>query len=110
MAGDLYSWFLLATATARNVDTATLHHYADAYMIQTAEDAVKYNLLDGVKYDDEVKNEIRTKLGIGENDKIEFVSIGSYAEASSLKKYRTDRIAVIYAEGILRYGREPTAR
>lgn len=103
--GDLYSRFLLATATARNVDTATLHHYADAYMIQTAEDAVKYNLLDGVKYDDEVKNEIRTKLGIGENDKIEFVSIGSYAEASTLKKYRTDRIAVIYAEGDIVYGK-----
>jgi protease-4 len=103
--GDLYSRFLLATAAARDIDTATLHHYANAYMIQTADDAVRYNLLDGVKYDDEVKSEIRTRLGIGEDGKIEFVPIGSYAEASSLKKYKSDRIAVIYAEGDIVYGK-----
>ncbi len=103
--GDLYSRFLLATAEARDIDTATLHRYANSYMIQTADDAVKYNLLDGVKYDDEVKNEIRAKLGIGEDNKIEFVSIGRYAEATSLKKYRTDRVAVIYAEGDIVYGK-----
>lgn len=103
--GDLYSRFLIATSGVRGVDTATLHHYANAYMIQTTDDAVRYNLLDGVKYDDEVKNEIRKRLDIGENDKIEFVSIGSYAEASSLKKYRADRIAVIYAEGDIVYGK-----
>ena len=103
--GDLYSRFLLATATARNIDTATLHRYASAYMIQTPNDAVKYKLLDGVKYDDEVKDEIRKRLGINGDDKIEFVQIGSYAEATSIKKYAADRIAVIYAEGDIVYGR-----
>lgn len=103
--GDLYSRFLLATAAARNIDTATLHRYASAYMIQTPNDAVKYKLLDGVKYDDEVKDEIRKRLGINGDDKIEFVQIGSYAEATSIKKYAADRIAVIYAEGDIVYGR-----
>ena len=103
--GDLYSRFLLATATARNIDTATLHRYASAYMIHTPNDAVQYKLLDGVKYDDEVKDEIRKRLGINGDDKIEFVQIGSYAEATSIKKYAADRIAVIYAEGDIVYGR-----
>lgn len=103
--GDLYNRFLLATAAARNIDTATLHRYTSAYMIQTPNDAVKYKLLDGVKYDDEVKDEIRKRLGINGDDKIEFVQIGSYAEATSIKKYAADRIAVIYAEGDIVYGR-----
>ncbi|HTN07736.1 signal peptide peptidase SppA [Agriterribacter sp.] len=103
--GDVYHRFLLSVGGARNIDTATLHRYASAYMIQTASDAVKYNLLDGVKYDDEVKDEIRKKLGINGGDKIEFVQIGSYAEATSIQKYAADRIAVIYAEGDIVYGR-----
>ncbi|HRO48225.1 signal peptide peptidase SppA [Agriterribacter sp.] len=103
--GDVYHRFLLAVADARSIDTATLHGYANAYMIQTANDAVKYKLLDGVKYDDEVKDEIRKRLDIKEDDKIEFVQIGSYAEATSIKKYTSDRIAVIYAEGDIVYGR-----
>ncbi|HTL08234.1 MAG TPA: S49 family peptidase, partial [Chitinophagaceae bacterium] len=35
---DLYSRFLIETAAARQVDTATLHRYADAMTLQTAED------------------------------------------------------------------------
>ena len=103
--GDLYNRFLLTTAAARNIDTATLHQYANEYMIQTANDAVKYKLLDGVKYDDEVKDEIRKRLGIGRDDKIEFVQMGSYAEATDIKKYGSERIAVIYAEGDIVYGK-----
>ncbi len=103
--GDINHRFLAAVADARSIDTATLHGYANAYMIQTAHDAVKYKLLDGVKYDDEVKDEIRKRLDIKEEDKIAFVQIGSYAEATSIKKYAADRIAVIYAEGDIVYGR-----
>ena len=52
---DLYNRFLLQTAGARNIDTATLHGYANAMTIQTAADAVQYKLADGTRYDDEVK-------------------------------------------------------
>lgn len=97
--GDLYNRFLLAVADARKTDTATLRRYASDFTIQTPEDAVRYNLMDGVKYDDEVKDEIRHRLGIGASEKIEFVLLGTYAEKSSPSKYRADRIAVIYAEG-----------
>ncbi len=97
--GDLYNRFLLAVAESRKTDTATLHKYASDLLIQTTGDAVRYNLIDGVKYDDEVKEEIRNRLGIGKSDKIAFVFPGSYAEKVDLIKYHSDRIAVIYAEG-----------
>jgi protease-4 len=96
---DMYGHFLLQTAAARKLDTATLHRYANEHRIQYAEDALKYGLVDGLKYDDEVKDEIKTRLGVGKYDKINFVSIGKYASAVNYKKTGKDKIAVIYAQG-----------
>lgn len=104
--GDLYSRLLETTAETRKIDTATLHMYADKYAIRTADDAVRYNLIDAVKYDDEVKDEIRKELAAGKDDKINFVQLGSYLEAVNIKKYGAgDKIAVIYAEGDIMYGK-----
>lgn len=103
--GDIYQRFLLGVSAARNIDTATLHRYASDFMIQTAHDAVEYQLVDAVKYDDEVKDEIRQRLKIDSDETIPFVPVGTYAEATRLNKYASDRIAVIYAEGDIVYGK-----
>ena len=61
--------------------------------IQTAEDAVKYKLIDGARYDDEVKDEIKQKLRLGESnkDKINFIPAGKYAKAVNRIKLVRDR-------------------
>lgn len=97
--GDLYNNFLVQTTKVRNVDTATLHRLADEGKIQNAKDALDNKLIDGLKYDDEVKDEIKSKLGLGKYDKISFVTINKYAAAGGFKKTTGDRIALIYAEG-----------
>lgn len=103
---DLYNRFLIETAEARHTDTATLHQLANSMTIQTAADAVKYQLLDGVRYDDEVKEELRKKLSIGEKDKINFVPLGKYAKAVNYKSGSgSDKIAVIFAQGDIVDGR-----
>jgi protease IV len=97
---DLYNRFLTETAAARNVDTAALHQYANTMAIQTADDAVKYKLLDGAKYDDEVKGEIKAALHLGAQDKINFITVGKYAKAATYKNGSgSDKIALIYAQG-----------
>jgi len=97
---DLYSRFLTETASARHLDTATLHGYANAMTIQTADDAVKYKLIDGAKYDDEIKDEIKRLLGENNKYKINFVPIGKYAKSVSFKNGSgTDKIALIFAQG-----------
>jgi len=96
----LYNRFLAETAAARNVDTAALHQYANTMAIQTADDAVKYKLLDGAKYDDEVKGEIKAALHLGAQDKINFITVGKYAKAATYKNGSgSDKIALIYAQG-----------
>jgi protease-4 len=96
----IYKNLLVRTAKARNIDTATLHRYADQMLIRTAHDAARYKMIDGVKYDDEVQAEIKQLIKIEKDKKINFVSTGKYAKAVNYKRRTgTDRIALIYAEG-----------
>jgi protease-4 len=96
---DLYNYFLIKTAEERKTDTAGLHALANNGSIQTPQDALRYKLIDGVKYDDEVKDEIKTRLGIGKYDKLNFISLKKYADAADFKISGKDKIALIYAEG-----------
>jgi protease-4 len=95
----LYDHFLRGASTSRNIDTATLHQLANEGKIQTAQDALDHKLVDGLKYDDQVKDDIKTRLHLGKYDKINFISINKYAKAGGFKKSGNDRIALIYAEG-----------
>jgi len=97
--GDLYAHFLLKASEQRMIDTATLHQYANEAAIQNPKDAVDKKLIDGVKYDDEIKDEIKEKLKLGKYDKINFISINSYFKSGSYKKLTGEKIALIYAEG-----------
>jgi protease-4 len=96
---NLYNHFLLNASAARNIDTATLFQLANEGKIQTAQDASDNKLVDGLKYDDQVKDEIKNKLGIAKYEKINFISINKYARAGSFKKTGSENIALIYAEG-----------
>jgi len=96
---DIYNELLLKTADERKIDTASLKALANAGKVQTPEDAVKYKLIDGVKYDDEVKDEIKKQLKIDSNTKINFLSISDYATANKGFDESGDEIAVIYASG-----------
>lgn len=107
LLGDLYNRFLLNIAEARSLDTAVLRKCVNEHLIQYASDALEYKLVDGLKYDDELKDEIKTRLKIDKKDQINFISIERYLEALKLRyrKLGKDRIAVIYAEGDIVGGR-----
>ncbi len=99
LLGDFYRRFLLSTALARGLDTAVLRKCANENLIRRAKDALDYKLVDGLKYDDEVKDELRGRLRIDIHAYINFVSLGKYANAIDFKKPGKDKISLIYAEG-----------
>ena len=104
--GDLYSGFLQKAAIARSVDTATLHAYANQYAVASPADGVRLKLLDGVKYDDELKSEMKKRLGLADDDKISFITPGTYRASGILKnKYVKEKIALVFAEGEIVYGK-----
>jgi protease IV len=97
---DIYSQFLQQVAQNRNTDTASLRQCANQLLIQTPDDAVKYKLVDAAKYDDEVKDELKERLGLSKAGKINFVELSKYAEAVNYKKGSGDnKIALFYAQG-----------
>ncbi|MES2649144.1 MAG: signal peptide peptidase SppA [Bacteroidota bacterium] len=97
---DLYQRFLINTANSRKIDTATLRSLANNLSVRTAEDATRFGLTDAAKYDDEVKSEIRTKLGIKADDQINMMPIGDYIKNGRWNENKEGgNIAIIYAEG-----------
>ena len=99
--GAIYSQFLQRASEARGIDTATLHSLANNGTIQDAKDAAQYKLIDGLKYDDEVKDEIKKRLSLGKYDKLNLTPIDKYADAGGYKQSGKNRIALIYAEGTI---------
>jgi protease-4 len=96
---DLYNDLLLRTAAARKTDTATLHELANSGKVQVAKDAVDHHLVDALKYDDEVKDELKTRLRIDKYEKINFVSISTYYATGGFSNTSGQKLALIYAEG-----------
>ena len=97
--GDLYGQILQAASLHTKKDTATLHQLADNASIKNAGDALQFGLIDGVRYDDEVRKEITARLNIEPTDKINFVSLDKYSKGVDFKKSGSDKIALIVAEG-----------
>lgn len=96
---DLHSKLLMAAAERSGLDTGELHRLANVGAIQTASEAVRYKLIDGLKYDDEVKSQIIDRIKVDPAAKINFVALGKYAKAADFRSTSGSKIAIIYAEG-----------
>jgi protease-4 len=97
--GDLYNRFLYDVAETRKLDTAGIRQLAVSGAIQTAQDAVKNHLVDGLKYDDELKSELLHRLVKEDNSSINFVDLSDYVKAADFKQDGDEKIAVVYASG-----------
>ncbi len=88
-------------AKNRKLDPVAVRKAADELSIQTPEDAVNHNFVDKLAYEDEVFDDIKSRLKLKPNDKIKFVSLSEYYDGTTLKKdyNANDKIVVIYAEG-----------
>lgn len=97
--GDLYNQLLQQISTVRGIDTAQLHQLASSGAIQTANDALKYHLVDGLKYDNDIKTELLQRLHQGNKEKVNFINLSTYAEAADYRSTSGSKIAVVFAEG-----------
>lgn len=98
--GQLYGNYLTNIGKSRKLDTATLHRYANEGLIQNPQDAFTYKLVDGLKYDDQVMEALRSRIGLEKDADINFVSLTKYESAADYKSTSGDsKIAVLYAQG-----------
>ena len=98
--GGLYNTFLEGISASRNIPKDSLFVYADTYRIKQPKDALSYKMVDGLKYKDEVLNELKKLSGTGLKETLSTVTINDYAQnQKSENSDSKNKIAVIYANG-----------
>jgi len=110
--GSLYDHFLTNIGKSRNISKDSLFNYANNLAIQFPEDALKYKLVDGLKYKDEILDELRTRTGTDKKSTIPSIELKDYTKSDADKaddsndknSSSKNRIAVIYASGEINGG------
>ncbi|CEN49602.1 Signal peptide peptidase (fragment) [Capnocytophaga canimorsus] len=103
-------WNVMATDIAqnRNISIENLNNIAHNLEARTAELALKNKLIDGIIYSDEFEQILCRATNTQNISDLDFITINKYAE-SVVNKARLnrpkDKIAVIYAEGEIIYGK-----
>jgi protease IV len=97
---------LLNISEMRDIPVDSLEIINDDYLIRTSEDAVRYRMISGLAYIDEVRDILKTKAGVSEENDLEMISYSNYQgsyipELGSSK----NRIAVIVASGEIVMGK-----
>lgn len=100
MVNGIYDEIIKEIGSSRKISTDSLKSIANQYKIQHSEDALKYKMVDALKYKDEVLEELNTITNTKKNKNFPIVSINDYIK----NKVETDisnknKIAVIYANG-----------
>jgi protease-4 len=101
--GSIWNHLLKKVAEARSVDQKQLDAFANEMpMFRNQQLLIDNGLIDGLKYKDEVIDELKEKLTIKQSDDINAVTNKKYAKVyveKAEKGIAKDKIAVIYAEG-----------
>ena len=112
--GSIYDTYLQGLAQTTDLSEAKLRAIADSMQVFLPQEAVDQGMVTQLSYDDQVKESIRRKLGIeeeeiddendddDEDDDINFISLDKYRRSLDKDEdYSRNRVAVIVAEGTI---------
>ena len=97
--GGLYNTFLSDIAKSRDIKKDTLYNIADQYRIRQPQDALNFKMVDGLKYKDQILEELKGISGRTKSENIRSVDINDYAKNNTTTGDSKNKIAVIYANG-----------
>jgi len=101
--GAIWQNVLKEIAEARQIDASQLNQMAEKMMMfQDPQQLVDSKMIDGLKYKDELIDELKSNLKMASGDDIKIVEnkqyVNAFAEGEKIE-FAKDKIAVIYAEG-----------
>lgn len=100
LLSSVYQHFLTQVSKGRNISIKELAAIANELKVQTAQDALKYKLVDGLKYKDEIIAELSKISNTNNEEELKLVGLSEYLQSNPIKaSTATDKIAVIYAAG-----------
>lgn len=100
---EIYNRFINEIASARKINQDSLRRYADEFVGLDTDKALAVGMVDGLAMRDSVLLAIKSKVGLGEKDKLQLVDLENYnASLASNSNFKIkDKIAVLYAEGAI---------
>ncbi len=104
LLGSLYNHLTAEIAKSRKISQDSIIAIADGLKSRSPQDALTYKLVDGLKYKDEVLDELKTKTGIDKDKNLNTVGVSDYAKTIKSKGSSSDKIAVVYANGDINSG------
>ncbi len=100
---SIWNTMLKGISEERKISVENLNKYADDLSVKSAKSAKELHFVDGLKYEDEVIDELKEKTGIDTNDKLKKISLSDYINSEKdideILKPKKENIAIIYAEG-----------
>jgi len=100
---SIWNTMLKGIGEERKISVENLNKYADELAVKSAQSAQELNFVDGLKYEDEVIDELKEKTGIAADDKLKKINLSDYINSekdiNEILKPKKENIAIIYAEG-----------
>lgn len=102
MCDDMWGVMTEAISESRGIDVKELNRLADDLELMLPEDAVKYKLVDGLLYADQME-EVFENYGVERNSEGEFdmVTLGEYCSLAKadMKNLTAPKVGIVYADG-----------
>jgi protease-4 len=97
----IWNHILSGISESRGISVDELNLIADSLFTWDANGALKYKMVDGLIYRDELDDLIGEKTAVEEGKDISYLSLSNYYEniKAKLVSFKKDKIAVIYANG-----------
>jgi len=105
LIASIYDEVLTRISESRNIPKTNLKEISDKMLVRNAALAQEYGLVDSLLYDDQVQSELRRRIGLADDESVEYIKYSKYKRSVSTYKESKNEIAVIVAEGTILSGK-----
>ncbi len=105
MIHSIYNHVLDQVSATRKIQKDTLKQIADKMLVRNAKLALEHGLVDSLLYSDQVELNLKKRVGIESDKKLEFVKYVQYKQSFSTYKDSKNEVAVVVAEGTILPGK-----
>ncbi len=95
----IWNNILSAVSHSRNIPVDKLNVLADSLRVRGSDDAVRYSLVDGELYYDQLVDTVKNLIGLPADKKVPVIKLQDYIKAVNVGLSGRNKIAVVYAQG-----------
>ena len=105
LANSLWDVYLKDVSASRKISEEQLNNIADSLLCSSPKAALALKLVDQLTYADGAEKLIKSKLNLGDDDNINYVSVSQYVKTIPEKNSNSTTVAVFYAFGEISDGK-----